>query len=412
MKLPSFQPRAAGTIEQTGLPRGLIFELILKRIFLEGTTSIQRLAESTRLEFEVVSTVFQRFRKEQLCEAKGLVGRDYELTLTAQGARMAEDTYRKNQYSGPAPVSLAEYCSAVREQALQPHVTYESLSDNLSDLIVSEELIRALGTAIMTGGALFLYGPTGNGKSSISERLSRIFDDCVYVPYAVEVSGQILSVYDAVVHKAIPEQPPDMDRRWVLCRRPLLSIGGELRAEMLEPRVDEVTRMCLAPLSMLANNGILVIDDFGRQHIQPRELLNRWIVPLDRRIDSFSLWSGIRFTVPFEVMVVFATNLELNQLAEEAFVRRIKNKIRIDNVTPQMFVQIFRHECKRRGIECSEEMGEYTGSRCAEFSPQGLRACFPRDLLDIISGAAAFEQRAARLEHADLDDALKLYFAK
>jgi len=412
MKLPSFQPRAAGTIEETGLPRGLIFELILKRIFLEGTTSIQRLADSTRLEFEVVSSVFQRFRKEQLCEAKGLVGRDYELSLTVQGVRMAEDAYRKNQYSGPAPVSLEEYCRAVREQALHPRVTHESLSENLSDLVVSEELVRALGTAIMTGGALFLYGPTGNGKSSISERLSRIFDDYVYVPCAVEVSGQILSVYDAVVHKPVPEQPPDMDRRWVLCHRPLLTIGGELRAEMLEPRVDEVTRICLAPLSMMANNGILVIDDFGRQHIQPRELLNRWIVPLDRRIDSFSLWSGIRFTVPFEVMVVFATNLELNQLAEEAFIRRIKNKIRIDNVTQQMFVQIFRHECSHRGIEYSEEMGEYATRRCAEFSPQGLRACFPRDLLEIISGAAAFEQRAARLERADLDDALNLYFAQ
>ena len=168
MKLPSFQPRAAGTVEETGLPRGLVFELILKRIFLEGTTSIQRLADLTRLEFEVVSVVFQRFRKEQLCEAKGLVGRDYELTLTAQGVRMAEDAYRKNQYCGPAPVSLAEYCRTVRDQALQPRVTHESLSENLSDLVVSEELVRALGTAIMTGGSLFLYGPTGNGKSSIS----------------------------------------------------------------------------------------------------------------------------------------------------------------------------------------------------------------------------------------------------
>ncbi len=412
MKLPTFQPAAASTIKETGLPPGLVFELILKRIYIEGETSLQRLAEATKLEFEIVSSVFQRLRKEQLCEAKGLVGRDYELALSAQGLRMAEDAYRKNQYCGPAPVSLAEYCRAVQEQALHPHVTQESLAENLSDLVVSDEMVRALGTAIMTGGALFLYGPTGNGKSSISERLSRIFDDCVYVPFAVEVSGQILSVYDAVVHKAVADQPQDLDRRWVLCQRPLLTVGGELRAEMLEPRVDEVTRICLAPLSMLANNGILVIDDFGRQHIQPRELLNRWIVPLDRRIDSFSLWSGVRFTVPFEVMVVFATNLELDNLAEEAFIRRIKNKIKIDNLSPEMFGQIFRHECKQRGIDSSSEIEEYACRRCMECSPTGLRACYPRDLLDIVSGAAAFERREARLEKPDLENALRLYFTR
>lgn len=412
MNLPIFQPKSAATIEGTGLPWGLIFELILKRIFLEGSTSLQRLAEKTMLEFEVVSSVFRRLQKEQLCEVKGLIGRDYELMLSAQGLRMAEEAYRKNQYCGPAPVPLTEYHRAVREQALHPRVTQESLAEHLSDLVVSEELVRALGTAIMTGGSIFLYGSTGNGKTSISERLPRIFDDSVYVPFAVEVSGHILSVYDAVVHQSIPEQPQDVDRRWVLCQRPFVNVGGELRADMLEPRVDDVTRICLAPLPMLANNGILVIDDFGRQRIEPRELLNRWIVPLDRKIDSFSLWSGVRFTVPFELMVVFATNLELDQLAEEAFMRRIKNKIKIDCVAPQVFVRIFRQECKRHGVECTAEMEEYACRRCAESSAHGLRACFPRDLLDIVCGAAAFEQRSPRLERTDLEDALKLYFAR
>ncbi len=412
MKLPNFQPKAPATIEETGLPWSLVFELVLKHVFLEGTTSLQRLAEKTMLGFEVVSSVFRSLQKDQLCEVKGLVGRNYELMLTTQGMRMAEDAYRKNQYCGPAPIPLTEYQRAVREQALNPSVTQESLAKHLSDLVVSEEVVRALGTAIMSGGAIFLYGSTGNGKTSISERLSRIFDDGVYIPFAVEVSGHILNVYDAVVHQAIPEQPQEVDRRWVLCQRPVVIVGGELRADMLEPRLDEVTRICLAPLSMLSNNGILVIDDFGRQRIEPRELLNRWIVPLDRKIDSFSLWSGVRFTVPFEIMVVFATNLELNQLAEEAFMRRIKNKIKIDTVAPEVFVRIFRQQCKQHGVDCSKEMEEYACRRCAESSPKGLRACFPRDLLDIVCGAAAFDQRAARLERTDLDDAMKLYFAR
>lgn len=408
----TFQPKAASRIEDTGLPWNLVFELILKRILLDGTTSLQRLAQDTMLDFEVVSYVFRRLQKDQLCEVKGLVGRDYELTLSTQGVRLAEEAFRKSQYCGPAPIPLADYSRAVREQALEPRVTQESLARHLSDLVVNDDVIRALGTAVMTGGAIFLYGSTGNGKTSISERLPRIFDDRVYVPFAVEVSGHILSVYDAVVHQAAADQPEDRDRRWVLCDRPFLNVGGELRAEMLEPKVDDVTRVCQAPLPMLANNGILVIDDFGRQRIAPRELLNRWIVPLDRKIDSFSLWSGIRFTVPFEVMVVFATNLELGQLAEEAFMRRIKNKIKIDAVSPETFVRILRQQCKQRSIQYNEQMEQYACRRCLEFSPQGLRACLPRDLLDIVCGAAAFEQRAARLEQTDLDEALKLYFAR
>lgn len=412
VKPSSFQPQPATTVDETGLPRGLVFELILKRAFLEGTTTLRRLVTETKLGFGVVNTVFRNLQKEQLCEIKGMVGDDYELTLTTQGLRMAEEAYRKNQYCGPAPVPLAEYRRAVCAQAFRPRVTQESLAERLSDLVVSPELVRSLGSAIMSGGAIFLYGPTGNGKTSIAERLHRVFEDLVYIPYAVEVSGHILSVYDAVVHHAVADPPPDGDYRWALCRRPFLSVGGELRAEMLEPRLDEVTRICLAPLPMLANNGILVIDDFGRQQMKPRDLLNRWIVPLDRRVDYFSLWSGVRFSVPFELMVVFATNVEISQLAEEAFMRRIKNKIRVDAITQEMFGRILERVCQERGIECSAEMEDYLWRRCVEEAAQGVRACFPQDLLDIVCGVAGFEQRRATLKRSDLDYAMKIYFAQ
>jgi predicted ATPase with chaperone activity len=263
----------------------------------------------------------------------------------------------------------------------------------------------------MTGGAIFLYGPTGNGKTSLALRLKRLFSDTVYIPYSVEVSTQILSIFDPAVHQR-EEQPADIDPRWVRCRRPFVVVGGEMRAEMLEPHVDPVTRLCDAPLQMKANNGVLVIDDFGRQKMQPRELLNRWIVPMDRKVDHMSLWSGVHFEVPFDLLLVFATNLDLNSLAEEAFIRRIKNKVKVDAVSPDIFREIFRRLCEERGVAFDYETAEYARRRCEDLSTTGLRACFPRDLLDTLAGFAAFEERQPTLAREDIDRALHVYFAR
>jgi predicted ATPase with chaperone activity len=270
-------------------------------------------------------------------------------------------------------------------------------------------VIRSLGAALVTGGTILLYGPTGNGKTSIAERLHRIFNDSVWIPYAVEVSGQILTVFDPLLHKA-EEQQPSMDSRWVLCRRPMVKVGGEMRAEMLEPMVDEVTRICTAPLQMKANTGILLIDDFGRQRITPRELLNRWIVPLDRRTDVLSLWSGVSFEMPFEVLVVFATNLALSDLAEEAFMRRLKHKIRIDPLGTDLFKNLVQRVFQRESIPCTAETEEYIAQQCARYSPEGLRACFPHDIAEIIRGTAIFEQREPSLSPEDIDRAVNVYF--
>ncbi len=260
--------------------------------------------------------------------------------------QIAEEAYRKSRYAGPAPVSLAEYRQAVKAQAFKPELTQESLAERLSDLVLTEDTISNLGAALMTGGAIFLYGPTGNGKTSIAERLRRIYHDLVYVPYAIEVSGEVLGIFDPIVHQPVEAQPKDIDPRWVLCHRPFLTVGGEMRADMLEPHVDQHRHIVRAPVQLRANNGILVIDDFGRQKIQPRELLNRWIVPLDRRVDYIS-WFGTTIEVPFELIVVFATNLDLASLAEEAFVRRIKNKIKVDRISDETFLEIMRRQCAR-----------------------------------------------------------------
>ena len=217
MDLPHFCPSHALTIEETGLSRGLVVDLVLKHVFLEGATTVRQVMAATKLDYGVVLGAYRYLQKEQLSEPRGTSGDDIEFGLTAKGLRRAEEAYRKNSYAGPAPVPLASYGQAVRSQALQPQVTQESITQSLLDLVVPEETIRDLGAALMTGGAVFLYGPTGNGKTSVAERLHRIFHDLVYIPFAVEVSNQILMVYDPNVHRLWWQQPEEADPRWALC---------------------------------------------------------------------------------------------------------------------------------------------------------------------------------------------------
>jgi len=410
--LPEFCPQPASGLDETGLPRGLLFELVLKQVFLEGTTTLTRLMGTAKLDYTTIEAIFRSMQREQLLNVKGVEGYDYEFSLTAKGLQSAEAAYRKSQYAGPAPVPLADYCRAVREQAFHPQLTRTLLLESLFDLVVAEQNILDLGAAIMTGGALFLYGPTGNGKTSIVERLHRIFHDLAYIPYAVEVSGQILSLYDPNVHSVIQPQPQGIDPRWVLCQRPFLSMGGEMTAAMLEPQLDAGTHIGVAPVQMKANNGILVIDDFGRQKMPAQELLNRWIVPLDRRVDYLSMGPASKFEIPFELMIVFASNLDPNQLAEEAFMRRIKNKIKIDPVNPDIFIRIWQRECETRGLAFQADLAAYACRRCSEHTGGDLRACFPRDLMDISNGIAAFERRPHALSEEDVERAFHIYFTR
>jgi len=406
---PAFEPRVPRSIEETGISQGLILDLLLRQAFFEGIVTLEKLIERSRLSPAIVHWVYRYLLKEQLCETRAMVGNDYEISLTTRGRSMAEVALKKSQYAGPAPVSLMDYNESVSRQGVHVSVTPDSMRSALEDLVLPEHVIRSVGAALVTGGTILLYGPTGNGKTSIAERLGRVFSDTVCIPHAVEVSGNILTVFDPLLHKAEPEQP-QMDARWVLCRRPMVKVGGEMRIEMLEPMVDEVTRISTAPLQMKANTGILLIDDFGRQRISPRELLNRWIVPLDRRTDVLSLRSGVSFEIPFEVLVVFATNLGLNDLAEEAFMRRLKHKIKIDPLGADLFKHLVQKVFGREGIPCSAETEEYMAQQCEKYSPGGLRACFPRDIAEIICGTATFEQRKPSSSREDIDQAVGVYF--
>ncbi len=365
-----------------------------------------------KVSVPVAGAVFGHLRKEQYVEVKGMVGNDYEFMLSTSGRKLATDRYQMSQYVGPVPVSLKAYSDAVRQQAMRQKVTQRRLREVFHDLVLEDSILDQLGPAIVSNSQIFLYGSTGNGKTSIAERLVRVFQDNIHVPYALEVQGHIVNIYDTVVHEPLPPED-DADPRWIRCKRPCIAVGGEMVKEMLDLQYEETLGYYTAPLQMKANNGMFIIDDFGRQMINPRDLLNRWVVPLDRRIDFLSLRTGMTFPVPFETMVVFSTNLDPRQLADEAFLRRIQNKIKIDVITPEIFDDIMKHGCQAADVEWTLAASEYSRRKCIEGGRSAvLRACYPRDIVEIVGNIADYENRAPILDQENIDRAVALYFAR
>lgn len=412
-QLPAiFKPPIPKTYEELGIPEGLILDLVLRRLMIEGFSSLKSLSASLRLSLQVVDVAFRHLRAQQLIEVKGMVGNDYQFILSVAGKQLASDRFQISQYAGAAPVSLKEYTRAIRSQAARVQVDRKSLRTAMSDLIVTDRLLDQLGPALISQSSIFLYGPSGNGKTSIAERMLRVYQDAVLIPYAVEVDNQIISLYDPVVHTKLELDDPEVDPRWVLCRRPCIVVGGELVPSMLEMRLDESTGIYAAPLQMKANNGIFIIDDFGRQLMSPRDLLNRWIVPLDRRVDYLSLRYGVKFQIPFELMVVFSTNLDPSDLADDAFLRRIHNKIYIEPVDAQSFDQIFTRVISARRLQADSGASEFLRRLCLADGREELRACYPMDICNIILSISEYENRPPRLSREDIGRAVELYFAK
>jgi predicted ATPase with chaperone activity len=407
-----FFPKTPKSVVELGISQNILVDLMLKLTLLEGATTLARLSGFMKVTGAICDVVFHHLRKEQYVEVKGMKGNDYEFALTGAGRKVANDRYKISQYVGPAPVPLDAYTQAVRKQAVQHKINREHLKKVFYDLVLTDETLDQLGPAIISNSQIFLYGSTGNGKTSIAERLVRVFDDTVYLPYAIEVQGQIINVFDSVVHQPL-EADDNLDARWVRCERPCIAVGGEMVQEMLELRFEESLGYYTAPLQMKANNGLLIIDDFGRQMINPRDLLNRWIVPLDRGIDFLSLRTGVKFPIPFESMVIFSTNLDPRQLADEAFLRRIQNKIKVETISPEIFDRILQRVCESSNIPWKPEIAEYVREKCSiDGKKTVLRACYPRDIVTIIKNIAKYENREPRLVKEDIDRAANLYFAR
>ncbi len=333
-------PMAPRTIEELGLPVALVEDLVLRRLAHDGRGRISEVSAKLAIGLPIVESVVMELRDRKLVSFLGAADRDMAIEPTEAGLTAARRSQDRNSYMGVAPVSLVDYAHVVRSQTVRYIVTSDHLQAAFRDLVLDPEIVNRLGASLAGTGAMFLYGPPGTGKSSIADRLVSVYGDIVLIPRALEVDGQIVGIYDPSVHIPVEVDMRGRDQRWIPCRRPCVKVGGEMTSAMMEISRDATTGSQMAPLQLKANNGVLVIDDFGRQAMTPAEMLNRWIVPLDRGIDYLTLF-GVSFEVPFEVRVVFSTNLEPSTLGDGAFFRRIPTKIHINSISEEIFNAIF-----------------------------------------------------------------------
>jgi len=410
---PAGPARKPQSLREIDVGKIVLENLALKTLYLSGSISVLELAEKMRISFEVASELFYRLRADLLCQASGMTSNIPQISITSQGRSRATELLIQSQYLGPAPVSLESYVAQTRSQSVRDVEVHQADVDRaFSHLVIDKETLRQFGTALNSGCAVFLYGPAGTGKTTVAESLSRAFsEDCVWIPHAVEVDGEIITIYDPAIHMCMPSlEPQHHDERWVFCSRPAVLVGGELTVEMLDLQFNPTSKFYVGPLQMKANNGVLIIDDFGRQRIGAVELLNRWVVPLDRRIDFLTLAGGKKIEIPFEMLVVFASNMNPNELVDPAFLRRIQTKIKLGALTDEQFCEIFR----RIATEFRVTFDSSIPTNLIEFIrgtlKQELRACYPRDIVRQVCWAARFENRKPHLDQAALKRAVDAYF--
>ncbi|MGD0681663.1 MAG: hypothetical protein ABR990_06390 [Terracidiphilus sp.] len=407
---PAHKPQSFAELD---VRQAVLEDLALKILYLSGSLSISELSEKTRLSFEVAKELAYQLRAELFCQVTGMNANIPQISITTQGRTRAMELLSQNHYTGPAPVSLESYVEQTRQQSIRKvEVHAEDVQRAFAHLVIGNDKLRQFGTALNSGSSIFLYGPPGTGKTTIAETLSRVVaEDAVWIPYALEVDGQIITVFDPAIHKRTEESKlMSRDGRWVLCQRPAVLVGGELTAEMLDLQLNPVTKFYVAPAQMKANNGVLIIDDFGRQRIRPEDLLNRWVVPLDRRIDFLALAGGKKIEVPFEMLVVFASNMDPAELVDACFLRRIQTKIQIGTVTDEQFSEIFRRVAEEHQVAFEAGVPKDLINFIRGTLKQELRQCYPRDIVNQVLWAARYEGKEPHLDHASLAQAVEAYF--
>jgi predicted ATPase with chaperone activity len=404
---------ATRSMEEIGVRKNLLEDLALKIVYLIGEVSLHELSRQMGLHLILVEELFQRLRKDQLCQVTGMEKNVHCITTTSAGKSRALELLANNQYVGPAPVSLEDYVKRVNAQTVRNiKITPQELHQAFEELVLDTSMLNQLGTAVLSGRAVFLYGATGTGKTTLAVTLTRIFEqDRIWLPYAVEIDGQIITVYDSVLHRKV-KQPTgsDHDGRWVMCQRPCVMVGGELTIEMLDLQFNNSTKFYTAPVQMKANNGLFIVDDFGRQRLSPEEMLNRWVVPLDRRIDFLTLAGGKKIEIPFDIFVVFATNLDPTKMMDEAFLRRIQTKIKVDFVSPEQFREIFRRVCVQYELGYNGAVVDSLIQMIGQDFKEPLRACHPRDVVQQIIWAAQYLQKEPVLDRDTVAQACRNYF--
>lgn len=411
-------PSPPRSVEDTGLDFSFISDLVTKHILFMGEFRMADVVERVKLPLAVVSQVLELLKRERIVEVKGATSYSattYTFKMTELGQKRSSDLMDLCRYAGPAPVSLEDYRSMVELQSIKSvDINDTRLRQAFSHLVVSDDLFGRLGPAVTSGKTVFIYGPSGNGKTAIAEAIGKVPGDFVYVPYAIDIGGQLITVFDPVNHTPVaPELPPEsVDQRWVLVRRPEVMVGGELTMRMLDLDFNPISKYYEASLQLKANNGIFILDDFGRQQVEPRHILNRWIVPLDRGIDFLTLHTGMKFVVPFDMLVLFATNLDPQDLLDEAFLRRIRYKVGIDRPNREQYLRIFKMVCHTWEVPFDQAALDYLLEQCYPRYGATPNACHPRDLIEQIVVESRYRSVPARLTQENIDNACANYFVR
>lgn len=413
-----FRPSEPTSLSDAGVPTSLVESLITKRLGVAGQTSGRQLANDIRLPFAVVEPILQNLRVRQVIVHRGSAPlNDYSYALTDTGRDRARLAMESCAYIGPTPVPLVEYVLSVDAQTIRAESPKRKhLKSAFSDISINELLFESLGPAINSGAGLFLYGEPGNGKSTLASRITQCFGQEIWVPYAIYEDGSIIKVFDAAYHKPTSDDQDTLlanasfDKRWVKISRPTVVVGGELTMDALEIRHDPKGNVSEASLQMKSNCGCLLIDDFGRQRIEPTELLNRWIVPLENRVDYLTLSTGKKIQVPFEQLIIFSTNLEPADLVDEAFLRRIPYKIEIADPSPKEFHHLFQIYCQKFKCEYVAETVEYLIRTHFKAAGRRMRRCHPRDLLNQISNFCNYNELPMEIKKEYFDLVVQSYF--
>ncbi|MBX7105446.1 MAG: ATP-binding protein [Gemmataceae bacterium] len=422
-----YAPQSPKLISETGLSVSFLFDMILRTIYNRGRLIGSDIADELKINFSVLNPILGLMRRQSLIDIVGTKGSggdasmEYELK-PPKGQDALQEALNKSAYCGPAPVPFDDYVESVVAQTVRNFaVTRRTIHTAFQDLIITPEVLNEIGPAINSASSIFLFGFPGNGKTAIAERITRLMGDDVYLPYAVEANGAIIQVFDPILHTRSASKSNDgiessllreisHDERYVRVRRPTIVVGGELVMAQLDLKYNPTGKYYEAPLQMKANGGIFMIDDFGRQQIRPMDLLNRWIVPLEKRYDYLTTITGTKIEIPFDQLLIFSTNLDPMQLADEAFLRRIKYKIEVRNPSEGQFRKIWALVCKSRQVECDERGIDYLIDKWYKPTGRPFRMCQPRDILDQMQSMAKYNMERVTFSPDLIDAACATYF--